>query len=153
VWAIWIFLVVGAALQIGFGVNIGPFEAARALAVIAVGIPALYAIGALFASVVLRFGNVSALVQGVRGLFTAVCGMSFPIIVLPELAQRVALALPPTYLIADLRSVLLTGAGLGAVVGDLAILAGMGVVLALLAVFAFKRTETYARRGGRLAQY
>ena len=153
VWAIWIFLVVGAALQIGFGVNIGPFEAARALAVIAVGIPALYAIGALFASVVLRFGNVSALVQGVRGLFTAVCGMSFPIIVLPELAQRVALALPPTYLIADLRSVLLTGAGLGAVVGDLAILAGMGVVLALLAVFAFRRTETYARRGGRLAQY
>jgi ABC-2 type transport system permease protein len=153
VWAIWIFLVVGAALQIGFGVNIGPLEAGRALAVIAVGIPALYAIGALFASVVLRFGNVNALVQGVRGLFTAVCGMSFPIIVLPELAQRVALALPPTYLIADLRSVLLAGAGLGAVVGDLAILAGMGVVLALLAVVAFRRTEQYARRGGRLAQY
>ena len=153
VWAIWIFLVVGAALQIGFGVNIGPFEAARGLAVIAVGIPALYAIGALFASVVLRFGNVNALVQGVRGLFTAVCGMSFPIIVLPELAQRVALALPPTYLIADLRSVLLAGASLGSVIGDLAILAGMGLVLALLAVLAFRRTEQYARRGGKLAQY
>jgi len=79
--------------------------------------------------------------------------MSFPIIVLPELAQRVALALPPTYLIADLRSVLLAGAGLGAVIGDLAILAGMGVVLAGLAVLAFKRTEQYARRGGKLAQY
>jgi ABC-2 type transport system permease protein len=153
VWAIWIFLVVGAALHIGFGVNIGPFEAARGLAVIAVGIPALYAIGALFASVVLRFGNVNALVQGVRGLFTAVCGMSFPIIVLPELAQRVALALPPTYLIADLRSVLLAGASLGSVIGDLAILAGMGLVLALLAVLAFRRTEQYARRGGKLAQY
>lgn len=153
VWAIWIFLIVGVALWIGFGVTIGPFEAARALAVLAVGIPALYAIGALFAAIVLRFGDVSALVQAVRGLFTAVCGMSFPIVVLPDLAQRVALALPPTYLIADLRAVLLAGSGIGSLVGDLLILAGMGAVLAILAVIAFHRTEAYARRGGQLAQY
>jgi ABC-2 type transport system permease protein len=153
VWAVWIFLIVGVALWIGFGVTIGPFEAARALAVLAVGIPALYAIGALFAAIVLRFGDVSALVQAVRGLFTAVCGMSFPIVVLPELAQRVALALPPTYLIADLRAVLLAGSGIGSLVGDLLILAGMGAVLAILAVIAFHRTEAYARRGGQLAQY
>jgi ABC-2 type transport system permease protein len=153
IWAVWIFVVVGVALWIGFGVSIGPLEALRALTVIAVGIPALYAIGALFAAVVLRFGEVSSLVQAVRGLFTAVCGMSFPIIVLPDWAQRVALSLPPTYLIADLRAVLLNGVGIGRVVGDLLVLAGMGAVLALLAIFAFRRTEQYARRGGRLAQY
>jgi ABC-2 type transport system permease protein len=116
-------------------------------------VPALYAIGALFGAVVLRFGEVHALVQGVRGLFTAVCGMSFPIIVLPDWAQVVALSLPPTYLIADLRAVLLTGSGVGRILGDLAILAGMGAVLAVAAVVAFRRTELHARRGGRLAQY
>jgi ABC-2 type transport system permease protein len=153
VWAVWIFVIVGVALWLGFGVTIGPAEALRALAVITVGVPALYAIGALFAAIVLRFGEVSSLVQGVRGLFTAVCGMSFPIVVLPDWAQTVALSLPPTYLIADLRAVLLAGAGIGSVVGDLAILAAMGVVLAGMAVLAFRRTEAYARRGGRLAQY
>ena len=153
VWAIWIFVVVGVALWIGFGVTVGPWEALRALTVIAVGVPALYAIGALFAAVVLRFGEVHALVQGVRGLFTAVCGMSFPIVVLPDWAQTVALSLPPTYLIADLRSVLLAGAQIGHVAGDLAILTGMGVILAGLAYIAFRRTELHARRGGRLAQY
>lgn len=153
VWALWIFVVVGVALWIGFGVAIGPVEALRALAVIGVGVPALYAIGALFAAIVLRFGDVSALVQGVRGVFTALCGMSFPIVVLPDWAQTVALSLPPTYLIADLRAVLLTGSDLGRIIGDLGILAGMGAVLAMLAVVAFKRTEAYARRGGRLAQY
>jgi ABC-2 type transport system permease protein len=153
VWAIWIFLVVGIALWIGFGVTVTPPEALRALAVIAVGVPALYAIGALFATVVLRFGDASALVQAVRGVFTAVCGMSFPIVVLPDWAQTVALTLPPTYLIGDLRSVLLTGAGIGQIIGDLAILAGMGVLLSVMAVIAFRRTELYARRGGRLAQY
>jgi ABC-2 type transport system permease protein len=153
VWAVWIFVVVGLALWIGFGVSIGPAEALRALTVLVVGLPALYAIGALFAAVVLRFGEVHALVQGVRGLFTAVCGMSFPIVVLPDWAQTVALSLPPTYLIGDLRAVLLTGSGIGRIVGDLTILAGMGAVLAALAVIAFRSTERHARRGGRLAQY
>ena len=153
VWAIWIFVIVGMALWIGFGVSIGPLEALRAFAVIVVGVPALYAIGALFAAVVLRFGDASALVQAVRGVFTALCGMSFPIVVLPDWAQKVALSLPPTYLIADLRAVLLTGASLGRIVGDLGILAAMGAVLAAMAVIAFRHTEQHARRGGRLAQY
>jgi len=153
IWAIWIFVVVGVALWLGFGVAIGPVEAVRALGVIVVGVPALYAIGALFAAVVLRFGEVHALVQGVRGLFTAVCGMSFPIVVLPDWAQTLALSLPPTYLIADLRAVLLSGSEIGRIIGDLAVLAGMGAILAIAAVFAFKRTEQHARRGGRLAQY
>ncbi|HEX7224535.1 MAG TPA: ABC transporter permease [Candidatus Limnocylindria bacterium] len=153
IWAVWIFVVVGIALWLGFGVTIGPAEAVRALGVILVGVPALYAIGALFAAVVLRFGEVHALVQGVRGLFTALCGMSFPIMVLPDWAQTVAYSLPPTYLIGDLRAVLLTGSSLGRIIGDLGILIGMGAVLAVLAVIAFRRTELHARRGGRLAQY
>jgi ABC-2 type transport system permease protein len=153
VWAIWIFAISGVALWIGFGVSIGPLEALRALAVIVVSVPALYAIGALFAAVVLRFGDASALVQAVRGVFTALCGMSFPIVVLPDFAQTVAHTLPPTYLIADLRAVLLTGADLGRIVGDLGILAAMGTALAAMAVVAFRHTEQHARRGGRLAQY
>jgi len=153
IWAIWVFAVVGVALWVGFGITVGPAEALRALGVIMVGVPALYAIGALFASVVLRFGEVHSLVQGVRGLFTAVCGMSFPIVVLPDWAQVVALSLPPTYLIADLRAVLLAGSGLGRIIGDLFVLAGMGAVLGLLAIWAFAITERHARRGGRLAHY
>jgi ABC-2 type transport system permease protein len=152
-WAIWIFVVVGIALWIGFGVTVGPLEALRALAVIVVAVPALYSIGALFAAVVLRFGDASALVQAVRGVFTALCGMSFPIVVLPDWAQTVALTLPPTYLIADLRAVLLSGAEVGHILGNLAIMAGMGAVLAVLAIVAFRHTERHARRGGRLAQY
>jgi ABC-2 type transport system permease protein len=125
----------------------------RALAVILVAVPALYGLGALFAAVVLRFGEVHAMVQGVRGVFTVLCGMSYPIVILPDLARSIALTLPPTYLIADLRNVLLTGASLGDQVGDLAILLGLGIGLCIVAVVAFRRTERHARRGGSLAQY
>jgi hypothetical protein len=49
--------------------------------------------------------------------------------------------------------VLLAGTGLVELVPDLAILVSLGVLLCVLAVVAFRRTERYARRGGSLAQY
>lgn len=153
IWAVWVFAVVGGVLWLFFGVPITIAAALRALAVILLAVPALYGLGALFAAIVLRYGEVNALVQGVRGVFTALCGMSFPIIVLPEWARAVALALPPTYLIGDLRSVLLTGASLVELVPDLAIMVAIGLALCVFAVVAFRRTERYARRGGSLAQY
>ena len=153
VWALWMFAIVGVTIVVVFGVSITGPEVARAFVVIMVGVPALYGLGALFASVVLRFGEVSALVQAVRGLFTVFCGMSFPIVVLPEWGRAIALTLPPTYLIGDLRKVLLMESDLASVVPDLAILLSLGLGLCGLAIVAFRRTERYARRGGSLASY
>lgn len=151
--ALLMYLVVGTALTLGFGVRIEPAQALRALAVIAIAIPSLYGLGALFAAAVLRLGEVGGTVQLVRGVFTVFCGMTFPIVVLPEWARAVALALPPTYLIADMRAVLLAGADLVELIPDLVVLLALGLVLCLLAVLVFGWTERYARRGGTLAQY
>ncbi|HEX2141908.1 MAG TPA: ABC transporter permease [Candidatus Limnocylindria bacterium] len=153
IWALWMFAVVGGTLVLFFGVEITAPEVLRALGVILVAVPALYGLGALFASVVLRFGEVSAAVQAVRGVFTVFCGMTFPIIILPEWGRAIALALPPTYLISDLRQVLLSSAELATLVPDLAITLALGLLLCGLAIIAFRRTERYARRGGSLAQY
>jgi ABC-2 type transport system permease protein len=147
------FAIVAATMALVFGVDLALASALRALAVIGLAVPALYGLGALFASVVLRFGEVSSLVQTVRGVFTVFCGMSFPIVVLPEWGRAVALALPPTYLIADLRQVLLAGSGLVELIPDLAILLSLGLLLCGMAIVAFRRTERHARRGGSLASY
>jgi ABC-2 type transport system permease protein len=151
--ALWMFLVVGVALRLGFGVAPGPAEVLRALAVIVLSVPALYGLGALFATTVLRFGEVHGLVMIVRGLFTVLCGVTFPIVVLPDLARAAAMAMPPTYVIGGLRAALLAGADMVDLLPDLAILLALGVALCLLAVIAFRRTERYARRGGTLMSY
>jgi hypothetical protein len=65
----------------------------------------------------------------------------------------VALALPPTYLIGDLRSVLLNSSDLVSLAPSLVILLTLGVGLCGFAIVAFRRTERFARRGGSLAQY
>ncbi len=151
--ALWMYVVVGIALRFGFGLVVEPAAVLRAAVVILLAVPALYGMGALFATLVLRVGEVVGPIQVVRGVFTVLCGITFPIVILPDLARSAALALPPTYIIADLRAVLLTGADLVDLVPDLAILLGAGVVLCALAAVAFRRAEAYARRGGRLAQY
>jgi ABC-2 type transport system permease protein len=153
VWALWMFAVVGGALTLLFGLAISPLAALRAIGVVLVAVPALYGLGALFAAVVLRFGEVGALVQVVRGLFTVFCGMTFPIVILPEWARAVALALPPTYLIDELRSVLLTGSNLASLPPGLVMLRALGIGLCGFAIVAFRRTERFARRGGSLEQY
>ena len=147
------FVVVGAALRFGFGVRLEAAQAARALAVVAVSVPALYGLGALFSAAVLRFREVNGLVQVVRGVCTVFCGMTYPIVILPGWARQVAYALPPTYVIDDFRQVLLRGAGLVQLLPDFAVLMASGALLCLAAAITFSATERHARRGGALVQY
>ena len=150
---LWTFGVVALVLRTAFGVAFGPLEALRTLAVILVATPALMGIGVLFAIAVLRFRDVGGAIQITRGVFQVLCGMTFPIAVLPTWARDIALALPPTHVIADVRQVLLAGSGLGALLPDLAVLAAMGVVLCGAGAVLFQFAERHARRHGTLGLY
>lgn len=147
------FAVMGIALRLFFGVELAPEAIARALVVIAVAIPAMYAIAALFAATVLKYGEVGPAVQFVRGILVLACGVSFPIVMLPGWAQAVAAALPPTYIVDDMRRVLLAGTGLGAIAGHLLLVLAMTAFLAALAVVVYRWIEIGARRSGMLSRY
>jgi ABC-2 type transport system permease protein len=144
---------VGLVLRVVFAVELTPAEVLRALAVIAVAILPMYGMGAAFAVLVMVFKEFSGMVQFLRGLFQVLCGITFPIVVLPAWAQRVALALPPTHILSGVREVLLGGAGLAQVSGDLVSLAVAGLLLCALGLFLFNAAERYARRTGGLGQY
>lgn len=147
------FVVMGAAMWILFGVALPLDGVLRTMVVIAFALPALYAIGTLFAAGVLRFGEVGPIVQLVRGLFVLACGITFPVLMLPDWAQAVAWALPPTYIVQDIRSVLLRGLGIGDIAGDLAVTVGLTVVFAAAAILIFRVLERGARRSGMLGRY
>ena len=147
------FLVMGVALWLFFGV-VPPLEAVlQAAAVVVLGVPALYAIGALFAASVLRFGEVGPIVQLIRGMFVLACGITFPVAMLPLWAQVGAWLLPPTYIVEDIRRLLLQGAGLADVVPHIAIVLSIASLTALLAIAVFRFLETSARRTGMLGRF
>jgi ABC-2 type transport system permease protein len=141
------------ALRVFFGVEPPLAAIAQAALIIVLGIPALYAIGALFAASVLRFGEVGPVVHLIRGMFVLACGITFPVAMLPAWAQVWAWLLPPTYIVDDIRRVLLRGDSLADVGGDIAMVLGIGALTALLAIGMFRHLETSARRNGMLGRF
>src|SRR5439155_2164123 len=89
--------------------------------IVLVALPAMYAIGTLFAAGVLRYGEISPIVQIVRGTFVIACGITFPVAMLPAWAQTGAAVLPPTYIVSDIRAAILQSVALPGLVGDLAV--------------------------------
>lgn len=147
------FVVMGVAMWLLFGVALPLDGVLRSLVVVAFALPALYAIGALFAAGVLRFGEIGPIVQLVRGVLVLTCGITFPVLMLPGWAQMLAAVLPPTYIVQDIRAVLLRGLGLGDVAADLAVTVGLSALLAVFAIVTFRVLERSARRNGMLGRY
>ena len=146
-------VIMGVALWAFFGV-VPPLAAVlQAAVVVVLGVPALYAIGTLFAASVLRFGEVGPIVQLVRGMFVLACGITFPVAMLPVWAQVWAWLMPPTYIVEDLRRVLLGGAGLVEVAPHIAIVLAIATLTGLLAVIVFRALESSARRSGMLGRF
>lgn len=153
VWTVFQLLVMGLAVWLLFGVVLPPAGVLLTFLVILAGLPAMYAMGALFGAAVLRFGEVGPAVQFVRGALSLLCGITFPIVMLPDWAQATSAFMPPTYVVAAIREVLLAGAMPIDLVPAAATLAALSVVLGGCAVLLFRVLETSARRTGMLGRY
>jgi ABC-2 type transport system permease protein len=141
------------ALRIFFGITPPASAVLQSAVIVVLGIPALYAIGTLFAASVLRFGEVGPVVQLIRGMFVLACGITFPLAMLPQWAQVWAKLLPPTYIVDDIRRVLLQGETIVDVAGDIALVLSLGILTAILAMGVFRNLETSARRSGMLGRF
>jgi ABC-2 type transport system permease protein len=69
-------------------------------------------------------------------------GVFFPIQQMPSFMQTIANFLPLTYAASAMRKVMVLGAGTGAIIADILILAAFGAALLAIAVPLFKRAMT-----------
>lgn len=116
-------------------------------------IPSIYGLGLAFASLVIRFREANAMVFLVRGIFMIFCGITYPLVVLPDWMRGIASLLPLTYAIQSTRAVVLAGAAFADVLPDLLMLGVFAVVMPSLGYIAFRLAERRSRRIGVLAQY
>jgi ABC-2 type transport system permease protein len=147
------FLVTFASLWLMFGFVPPLGSAIPVLVIVVVALPAMYAIGTLFAAGVLRYGEIGPVVQIVRGTFVLACGITFPVAMLPAWAQAGAAALPPTYIVGGIRAAVLRGVPVQALAGDLLITIALTVATAGAAILLFRFLEASARRSGMLGRY
>jgi ABC-2 type transport system permease protein len=145
-----VFATVFLALRFVFGVPIGWSEVGRGALVLLIGAPALAALGALFATVVVRFQDSDGLVQAVRGALTLLCGVTYPLAVLPSWAQQIGNLLAPTHVIDALRRAVLTDDPVEP--RAVSLLAGAVVTVAVARILLHLSMRS-ARRTGRLGQF
>ena len=85
-----------------------------------------------------------------QGFLLLVSGVYYPLSVLPAPMQIAGAASPLTYALAGMRHSLLDGAGVGAELGTIAILLGMGAALIPASIIVFAWAENRAKRLGLL---
>lgn len=124
-----------------------------ALAIMLLTVPWVYGLSMAFAAAVLRFKEANAMVYLVRGIFMIFAGITFPINVLPQWMERVAVYLPLTHSIRGFRDALLQGAGPAALQSELTFLFGSGIILVGLGYLTFQAVDRAMRRAGSVGHH
>lgn len=148
-----VFVSAAASMRLLFGVPLDWRDLARWLAVLALAFPVLMALGAVFATASLSLQDASGALQITRGAFTLLCGVTYPLAVLPAPLRAVGEALPPTRVLDALRAVTSGHEGLVARLPGLAVLLGEAVAAAVLAMALLWVSVRHARRTGKLGLF
>ncbi len=141
------------ALGLVFGLdlshaNLGAFALLTATAI--VSFAALGILGAAATIVIKQGGSVTSVLTAATLAFG---GVAYPISVLPEWLQRLALVLPFTHALEGVRKALLAGAGVAELRTELSVLTLFGLILFPLSLWAFARALDHVKSQGTLGQY
>lgn len=143
-------LLAGAA---ALGAQIVWVKAFLAAGILALIVLAYVPIGIIAAALVVGFRTTGPFPTAVVGLSALLGGVYYPTSAIPSWLGFASQFVPLTYGLRSLRRVVIDGAPLHVVAGDLATLCGFIIVLFAAALAAFSGSLWHARRAGTLSQY
>jgi ABC-2 type transport system permease protein len=118
-----------------------------------VGLIPLFGIGFLFAGFVVRFKEPYIFTQIVNLLFATLTGTYYPVTLLPYWVQLLSGTLPQTYVIDDMRKIVLANQTLVSLYGSIFILLALAVAYPTLGYAIFKHIEKRAGVTGEFSKY
>lgn len=116
-------------------------------------IPGVYGLGTLFASIILWLKEVSAAVNLARGVMMILCGITFPIAVMPGWMGSIAKAIPFTYGIEAARQIMVNGESLPQASYNIVLCLIQGFVLFILGRIMFRVIENKVKNSGSLERF
>lgn len=117
------------------------------------GLIPLFGISFLFAGFVVRFKEPYVFTQIVNLVFATLTGTYYPVTFLPYWVQFLSGTLPQTYVIADMRRIVLANQTLVSLYGSIFILLALALVYPMLGYAVFKRVEKRAGVTGEFSKY
>jgi ABC-2 type transport system permease protein len=123
------------------------------IAIFIIMMPGVYGLGTLFASIILWLKEASAAVNIARGVMMILCGITFPIAVMPEWMRFLAKGIPFTYGIEAARQVMVNGEGLLAAGFNIAMCLAEGLIIFILGRILFSAIENKVKESGSLERF
>lgn len=124
-----------------------------ALAVLVLTTVVFSSLGVISASFVMVFKRGDPVGMLLGGVSTVLGGVFYPVSAMPDWLQSIAYLLPITHGLDAIRSILLRGAGLGAVAPQLLALGAFAAVLIPIGLLCFQRAIRRAMRDGTLLHF
>jgi len=145
------FIVVGVTVAIALPSSF--LSLIPAFLALLVGLIPLFGIGFLFAGFVIRFKEPYVFTQIVNLLFATLTGTYYPVTFLPYWAQLLSGILPQTYVIDDMRRIILANQTLVNLYGSVFVLLALALAYPTLGYAIFKRIEKKAGVTGEFSKY
>lgn len=144
-------ILIAIAMALMFELDISKANLWGAGAVILGGSLSLIALGIIASILPLLYPERGAqMTHMVQASFLLVSGVYYPITVLPEWMQTLAIFSPVTYVLNGTRDAILDGAGIADLMQYIVPLLILGVVALPIGIRAFEVAENYAKRTGKL---
>ncbi len=144
-------VIAAASSALVYGINLAGNLGLFALVVVC-SLFSVYGFGLLFASLVLAAKEANSFVFLARGLMTILCGVTYPVAVLPASMQAISEYIPMTHSIRAIRAVV-AGGGISAIGGEIRFLLVSGVLLLALGLLTFDVVQRRMLDAGTLGRY
>jgi ABC-2 type transport system permease protein len=125
----------------------------QAFLVLLIGLVPLFGIGFLFSGFVIKFKEPYIFTQMVNLIFGTLTGTYYPVTILPYWVQFLSSVFPQTYVISDMRLIILANQTLVSLYGSIFILLALALVYPTLGYIVFKKLEKDACVTGELSKY
>ncbi|MEU8207933.1 ABC transporter permease [Micromonospora sp. NPDC049044] len=148
-----VFTAVGLMMRFAFGVPLDAGQIVGGVLVVLASVPVLFALGAVVGVSVMRIRDSAGVNSSVRGLVGILCGITYPVAVLPEWVRPVSEAIPITHVLDALRFAVLNHGGIAELWRRALVLLLFALVIGTVAMVMFRLTMISVRRTGRLGQF
>jgi ABC-2 type transport system permease protein len=145
------FIVAGVTIAITF--PSGFLSLFGAFLALLIGLVPLFGIGFLFAGFVVKFKEPYVFTQIVNLIFATLTGTYYPVTFLPYWVQLLSGILPQTYVIQNMRLIVLANQTLVSLYGSFFILLALALAYPILGYAIFKQLEKRASVTGEFSKY
>ncbi len=118
-----------------------------------IGLVPLFGIGFLFAGFVVKFKEPYPFTQLINLIFATLTGTYYPVSFLPYWVQLLSGALPQTYVIEDMRRIVLADQTLVSLYGSVFVLLSLALAYPILGYAVFRQIEKRASVTGEFSKY